>query len=84
MNSVKHKNKKKLELGKEMDLVLKIEGDQLVLRVEHAGTLGSASFHVGVDAAKLVDALTDLIPGEWDDALLDDLAKRVLSKKSGE
>ena len=73
---------KEIQLGKELKLVLKIEGDQLVLKVVHSGTLGSANLELGVNAAEVVDALTDLIPGEWDDALLDDLARRVLSKKS--
>lgn len=73
---------KEIELGKELKLVLKIEGDKLVLKVVHSGSLGSANLELGVNAAEVVDALTDLIPGEWDDALLDDLARRVLSKKS--
>ena len=70
------------QLGKELELEIKLEGSEAVIAVEHEGSLGSAKVELRVDAVKLVDKITDIIPGEWDDALLDELAKKMLSKKS--
>lgn len=75
---------KKVEIGKELDFEIKIENGQALIEVEHEGKLGFAKVQVGVNAAQLIDKITDLIPGEWDDALIDDLAKKLLSKKTGE
>lgn len=72
----------KKELGKELELDLRLEGADAVISLEHVGALGSAKFEGKINAALLVDKITDLIPGEWDDKLLDDLAAKILVKKS--
>lgn len=54
------------------------------LSFSYEGKLGGAKITVFTDAAKLVDKITDMIPGEWDDTLLDGLAKKLLAKKSAE
>jgi hypothetical protein len=71
------------DLGPEAKLTLEYKDGQIVLSVDHKGTLGGAGAHVTVEAAMLVDAITDVIPGNWDDALLDDMAKKLLAKKTG-
>lgn len=70
------------QIGTELDFDVKIEDGKAIVELNHEGTLGFAKIQVGLDAAKLVDKLTDLIPGETDDLLLDEWAKRLLSKKT--
>lgn len=76
-------NEIKKEISGELDFDIKLEGASAVLTFKHEGKLGFAELKAGVNAAQLVDKITDIIPGEWDDTLLDDLAARVLSKKTG-
>ena len=81
-------NKKELvmemekEISSELDFEVRLEDGSAVIALDYDGKYAGAKLEISLDAAKLVDKLTDLIPGEWDDALLDDLAKRLLSKKS--
>ena len=70
------------KLGGELDLEIKLEGAFAVISITHEGNLGSVKVEGKVNAALLVDKITDMIPGEWDDDLLDSLAVRLLSKKS--
>lgn len=72
------------KLGGELDLDIKLDGAQAVITIVHEGSLGFAKFEVGTDAVKLIDKITDMIPGDWDDALIDGLAEKLLSKKTGE
>jgi len=73
---------KSVELGSELDFNVKLEDGKAVIELEHEGTIGFAKIQVGVDAVKLVDKLTDLIPGEMDDALLDTWVARLVEKKT--
>lgn len=72
------------DLGPEAKLKVAYENGEMEISVSHKGTIGRASLAVAVDAAQLVDAITDVIPGEWDDALLDEMAQKLLAKKTGE
>lgn len=71
------------DLGPEAKLKVEYAEGKIKLTVTHVGKIGEAGAHIAADAALLVDAITDIIPGEWDDSLLDDLAKKMLSKKTG-
>jgi len=73
---------KNIELGSELDFNLKLEDGKAIIELEHEGSLGFAKVQVGVDAVKLVDKLTDLIPGEMDDAILDKWVASLLTKKT--
>lgn len=74
---------KKIEkdLGKELKLIGEYIDGQIKLEIVHAGSIGGAGAYVVADAYAIVDAVTDLIPGNWDDAVLDPLAKKFLSKE---
>ena len=70
------------DLGPETKLTLEYKDGDICLKVIHAGKIGGAGAEIFVDGAMLIDAITDLIPGEWDDKILDGLAEKVLSKKT--
>lgn len=70
------------KLGGELELDIKLEDGMAKIVLVHEGELGGAKIEAYVSAVKLVDKVTDLIPGEWDDQLLDGLASKILSKKS--
>lgn len=70
------------ELGSELKLVAGYKDGLIILSVVHEGKLGSVKLEGSVGAAELVDAITDLIPGETDDALLDAWAEKLLAKKT--
>jgi len=70
------------ELGKELNLDLRLEGSDAVIIINHEGTLGSVKIEGKISLALLIDKLTDLIPGEWDDNLIDPLVAKFLAKKS--
>lgn len=73
------------ELSSEADLEVKLTDEgKAELSFDYEGKLGGAKLTVYTDAVKLVDKITDLIPGEWDDKLLDSLAEKLLAKKTGE
>lgn len=74
------------EISSELDVELKLDKDSGRLEIigEYEGKLGGAKVSLFTDAAKLIDKLTDIIPGQWDDELLDGLAQKLLSKKTGE
>jgi len=74
--------KKEVEIGSELDFEVKLEDGKAIIGLEHEGSLGFAKVEVGVDAVKLVDKLTDLIPGEMDDAILDNWVANLLAKKT--
>ena len=74
---------KKIEVSADSDVEIEFnDKGQAVLSFNHEGKLGGVKVIAYTDAAKLVDKITDMIPGEWDDRLLDDLAKKLLSKKT--
>ena len=81
--SQENDNTKEIEVGGELDLEIEFEGGQLVFSLKHEGKLGFAEFKVGSDAVKVVDKITDLIPGDWDDALIDNAVAKLLAKKTG-
>jgi len=56
----------------------------MVAKVEfkYKGKLGGAGAYGYVPAVDLVDKLTDLIPGEIDDTLLDNWIKKLADKKT--
>lgn len=70
------------EIGPESKLKVEFKDGKIRLEIVHEGKLGGAGMYGEVEAAMLVDAITDIIPGTMDDALLDDWAKRLLSKKT--
>ena len=70
------------ELGKELELELKKDGENAVICISHEGALGYIKLEAGISLADLVDKITDLIPGEMDDAILDGWAQKMLAKKS--
>lgn len=70
------------EIGPEAKMKLEFNDGQIRIEISHKGTLGGAGAYGEVEAAMLVDAITDIIPGTMDDALLDDWAKKLLSKKT--
>lgn len=72
----------KKELGGELELDVKIENGKAILIVKHEGKLGSIELKGTLDAVILVDKITDAIPGEWDDTLLDPLVAKLMAKKS--
>lgn len=71
------------EKGFDFDLEL-VDGNQLALSSNYEHEVGSIKVTVKVDAVKLIDKITDIIPGEWDDKLIDGLAAKLLSKKTGD
>ena len=73
----------KKELGPEAMLTVEFVEGSLKLSVEYKGKLGGADLGVTVDAVQLIDAITDAIPGEMDDAIIDGLAQKLLAKKTG-
>ena len=74
--------KKIIDLGNELKLELSMDGDKVRIEAKHEGKLGGAGLYAHTGLIELVDALTDLIPGEWDDRLIDPLVAKMLSKKS--
>ena len=73
------------EISTELDVDLNLDSEtgRLEISGNYEGKIGGAKVSLYTDAVKLVDKLTDVIPGDWDDALLDDLAAKLLSKKTG-
>lgn len=71
------------DIGPETKLIVSYENGQMSIGVKNQGSIGGADLRLWTDAAKLVDAITDVIPGDWDDNLLDDLAGKLLAKKTG-
>lgn len=76
------KLEKGVELGSELDFNLKIEDMKAIIELHHDGSLGFATVQVGVELVKLVNALTDLIPGEIDDWILDKWMESLKKKKT--
>lgn len=76
---------KEVELSSEVDIEVSLDRDsgRLSLAGKYEGKMGGADIVLHTDAVKLIDKLTDLIPGEWDDRILDNLAQKLLSKKTG-
>lgn len=72
----------KKELGGELELEVRLEGAEAILEIKHEGNLGSIKLEGKINAALLIDKITDIIPGEWDDALIDGMAAKMLAKKS--
>ncbi len=70
------------DLGSELKLRVEYKDGQIALSLVHKGTIGGASVMGHIDAAALVDAITDIIPGDMDDALLDTWAQKLLAKKT--
>jgi hypothetical protein len=70
------------EISSELDVKVELEGASVIIRAEYDGKMGGAGLYVKTDLAKLVDKITDLIPGEWDDAMIDPLVEKLLKKKS--
>lgn len=70
------------EIGAEGQMDIKLEDGMVRIEGGYKGKGGGGGLFVYVDPAYLVDKITDLIPGETDDALLDEWAKRLLSKKT--
>ena len=78
-----------LEVSKEISSEVKLdveltEENTAELTVSYGGKMGGAKLVAYVSLAELVDKITDLIPGEWDDKILDGLAAKFLAKKTGE
>lgn len=73
-----------MQIGKELELKIEVnEENQAVMTFTHVGSVGFATFIAGLDAVKLIDKITDAIPGHWDDDIFDSLAVKLLSKKTG-
>lgn len=73
----------KKEISSEVQLELDLtEEGTAELTIAYGGKLGGAKLIAYVDLADLVDKITDLIPGEWDDMLIDNAVAKLLSKKS--
>lgn len=70
------------DLGNELKLKVEYKDGQIGLSIVHQGKIGGATVMAYVDAPALVDAITDIIPGETDDMLLDTWAQKLLSKKT--
>lgn len=71
------------ELGKELDLDIKMgEGGMAIVSISHEGKLGHVKLEAGISAVLLVDKITDMIPGEMDDMVIDKWVESLLSKKS--
>ena len=69
------------ELGKELDFEIKRDGAEAIIVLEHVGKLGSVKLEAKTDLATLVDKITDLIPGDWDDTMIDPLVAKLAAKK---
>lgn len=74
--------KEQIEISSESDLSVGVEKGRAEIVASYEGKLGGAKIVLHADAADLVDKLTDAIPGEWDDRILDSLAEKLLSKKN--
>lgn len=72
------------DISSELEFDARLEGANAVLTFNYEGKMGGAKIEGHVSLAVLVDKITDLIPGEWDDTLLDGLAAKFLAKKTGE
>ena len=70
------------EISSEFDVKLELDGADVVIKGEYDGKLMGAGAFIKTDLAKLVDKLTDLIPGDWDDALIDPLVEKLVKKKN--
>jgi len=71
------------EIGPEAKMRVQFEDGSLEISVDYAGKLGGAGMYLKAEAVKVIDAITDAIPGEMDDAIIDSMAKKLLSKKTG-
>lgn len=70
------------ELGPEAKLKVEFADGKLKLQIDHQGKIGGAGMYAEVDAYTLVDMITDAIPGEWDDAFIDPIVKKLSEKKT--
>lgn len=73
----------KKSIGPEAELSVSIEDGNVLIGVDYQGKLAGASLAIEIEAVQLIDAITDAIPGEMDDAIIDSLAKKLLAKKTG-
>lgn len=71
------------DIGPEAKLKVQFVDGKIQLNIDHQGKIGGAGMYAHVDAYTLVDAITDAIPGEWDDALIDPIVKKLTAKKTG-
>lgn len=71
------------KIGAEGEYKVDFSDGRLRIEASYTGKGLRAGSFVEGDAVYLVDKITDAIPGEWDDELLDGLAEKILSKKSG-
>lgn len=68
------------EIGPETKLKVQFIDGKIALNIDHAGKIGGAGMYAHVDAFTLVDMITDAIPGEWDDAFIDPIVKKMSAK----
>ena len=79
---MENKNIIEKEIGPEAKLKVEFADGNLKLMVDHKGKIGGAGLYAEVDAFTLVDMITDAIPGEWDDAFIDPIVKKLSEKKT--
>lgn len=71
------------EISSEVDFDAKLlDGGKVELTLAYQGKMGGVKIVGDTDLVKVVDKITDLIPGEWDDALIDNAVAKLLAKKS--
>ena len=73
---------KNIEVSSESEVDVKLVDGKAVISFNYEGKAGGVRVEAYTDPVALVDKITDMIPGEWDDALLDNLAKKLLGKKT--
>lgn len=67
------------KIGPETELIAELTAEgKLKLSVDQKGSIGGAGAYVYGEAYEIIDAITDLIPGDWDDAMIDPIAKKFL------
>lgn len=71
------------EIGPEAKLKVEFNEGSLKITVDYKGKLAGAGLFVEADAVQIIDAITDAIPGEMDDAIIDGMAQKLLAKKTG-
>lgn len=69
-------------IGPEAEYNVTFSEGNLRIELSYKGEGGKAGMFVEGDAAYLVDKITDAIPGEWDDAVIDGMVEKLLSKKT--
>lgn len=70
------------ELGPETKLIAEYLNGKVTLSVDYNGKLVGANAAIHSELYQLVDAITDVIPGDWDDQFIDPLIKKLSAKKS--